>query len=64
MTVKQLKQGDYFTRRPIAEPKESQVYVRDEYDRETRKYICYKWDDVKHYVLLKGTTEIYTDFIF
>lgn len=42
MTVKQLKQGEYFTRKPIAEPKENQVYIRGEYDRSTKKYICTK----------------------
>lgn len=64
MTVKQLKQGEWFTRKPIAEPKESQVYIREEYDRSTCKYICTKWDDISKSILLKGTTEIYTDFIF
>lgn len=64
MTVKQLKQGEYFTRKPIAEPKESQVYIRGEYDRSTKKYICTKWDDISSSVLLKGGTEIYTEFVF
>lgn len=64
MTVKQLKQGEWFTRKPIAEPKASQVYIREEYDRSTGKYICTKWDDISKSILLKGTTEIYTDFIF
>ena len=64
MTVKQLKQGEYFTRKPIAEPKESQVYIRGEYDRSTKKYICTKWNDVSSSILLKGGTEIYTEFVF
>lgn len=64
MTVKQLKQGEYFTRKPIAEPKESQVYIRGEYDRSTKKYICTKWDDISSSILLKGGTEIYTEFVF
>lgn len=64
MTVKELKKETWFTRKQIAYPKESQVYIRGEYDRETKKYICYKWDDINACVLLKGSTEIYTDFIF
>lgn len=64
MQLKKLKRGDYFTRKQIEYPKESQVLVRDEYDRETGKYICYHWDDVNKYVMLKGTTEVFTDFTF
>ena len=64
MTVKQLKQGEYFTRKPIAEPKENQVYIRGEYDHSTKKYICTKWDDISSSILLKGGTEIYTEFVF
>ena len=35
--LKNVKQGEYFTLRPIAEPKESQVYIRGEYDRYEKK---------------------------
>ena len=38
MKIQELKKGDYFTLKPIAEPKESQVYVYDGYDRSERKY--------------------------
>ena len=64
MTVKELKRGEYFTRKPITEPKESQVYIRGEYDRSTGKYCCTRWDDICSDILLKGTTEIYTEFTF
>ena len=45
-TVRDLKKGDWFTKKEINEPKESQVWVRGEYDRESKKYICYRWDDI------------------
>ena len=64
MTVKELKKKEYFTRKQIEYPKDSQVYIRGEYDRETKKYFCYKWNDVNAYILLKGNTTVYTDFIF
>lgn len=64
MTVKELKRGEYFTRKPIAEPKESQVYIRGDYDRSTGKYCCTKWNDICSDILLKGTTKIYTEFTF
>jgi hypothetical protein len=45
-TIKSLKQGEYFTLKQIEEPKESQVYVKGDYDRSMKMYSCYKFDDV------------------
>lgn len=64
MTVKQLKKGEWFTLKPISEPKESQVFVRGEYDRTEKKYECGKFSDISYSRLLKGDTEVYTDFVF
>ena len=44
--------------------KESQVYVRDEYCREAKAYICYKFEDVNRDRLIKGSKEVYIDFYF
>jgi len=62
--IKDLKKGEYFTLKQIDEPKESQVYVRGEYDKSERKYECYKWDDVNNTRFYKGEKEVYTDFTF
>ena len=64
MTIKELKKGEFFTLKPIAEPKESQVYIRGEYDRSEKKYECYKFNDMNAFRYYKGDKEIYTDFIF
>ena len=64
MTVKQLKKGEWFTLKPISEPKESQVFVRGDYDRTEKKYVCGKFSDISYSRLLKGDTEVYTDFVF
>ncbi len=64
MKLKDLKQGDYFILQPIAEPKESQVYIRGEYDRSTKKYICGKFIDISYSRLFDGNKEVYTDFTF
>ena len=64
MLLKELKKGDWFTLKPISEPKESQVYIRGDYDRSDKKYSCCKWSDVNYERFLKGTTKVYTDFIF
>ena len=63
-TVKDLKPGEWFTLKPIDEPKESQVYIRGEYDRTERKYDCGKFSDIGYSRMLKGTTPVYTDFTF
>lgn len=59
-----LKKGDYFTLRPIAEPRETQVYIRGEYDRSTRKYDCGKFSDISYSRELPGKTLVYTGFTF
>ena len=63
--LKDLKKGTYFTRKPIENPTESQVYIKDDYNRTDGKYICLKWNDVLGGgIELKGTTKVYVDFIF
>lgn len=66
MKLKELKRGEYFTRKPMyeQEAKPSQVYIKEDYDRSTNKYWCQKWDDISRGMELKGDTEVYTDFIF
>ena len=66
MKLKELKHGDFFTRKSMngREAKESQVYIKDDYDRSTKKYWCQKWNDISKGIELKGDAEVYTDFIF
>lgn len=64
MTVKELKKGEYFTRKEIAHPTEKQVYIRGEYDRELKKYCCARFDDINTWIFLKPTTEVFQDFVF
>lgn len=64
MTIKELKKGEYFTIKPIENPKESQVYIRDEYDRADKKYCCIKFSDISVSRMFDGNKEVYTDFTF
>ena len=64
MKLKDLKKGEYFTLKPMENPKESQVYIRGEYDRSEKKYDCGRFDDVSYSRLFKGDKEVYTDFTF
>ena len=64
--LKDLKQGDYFTRKKIDYPSENQVFIRGEYDRASKKYICIRFSDVNSWIFLKGNTTVFDsdDFIF
>lgn len=63
--LKSLKKGDYFTLKDIPEPKESQVWVKDEYDKSSRKFICLKFTDyLGNGKEMDGNKMVYTDFIF
>jgi hypothetical protein len=64
MKIQELKKGDYFTIKPIAEPKESQVFVYDGYDRSERKYCATKFSDISIGRTFKKDTEVYIDFTF
>lgn len=62
--IKDLKPGDFFTLREIPYPKDTQVFIRGEYDRSERKYWAQKWDDISDGKFLPGDREVFTDFIF
>lgn len=63
-TVKELKKGEYFKLINSKGVASTAVYVRDEYDREERKYMATRFDDISSSRLLKGNQQVTTDFIF
>jgi hypothetical protein len=68
--LKQVKRGEFFTLTNKVKDNEDgevlskYVYVRDAYDRESKKYEVYKFDDVCNYRYMKGTRIVYVDFRF
>lgn len=65
--IKDLKAGDFFTLRDHGEDtevRESAVWVRGDYDKGSKTYSCYKYEDVNHEHFFKGTKEVFVDFIF
>ena len=64
MTIKELRKGDFFTKKKIENPKESQVFIRGDYDRASKKYECVRFDDCNRFSYLKGDTEVFTDLVF
>ena len=64
MTIKELKKGEFFTKKPVSEPKETQVFIRGDYCRKLKKYECVSYADNCRFIYMDGKKEVYTDFIF
>ena len=62
--VKDLKKYQWFTRKPILEPKAEQVFIREDYDRSTKRYYCMRFSDINSCISLRGETIVYTGFTF
>lgn len=54
--LRKLGRGDLFR---LAGNDDAPVWVRDEYDRSERKYLCYKWDDVNHWAYMRSARGVY-----
>lgn len=60
MTIRELKQGEYFTLKPCeGEPKETQIWVRAHYDRTSRTYSAYNYADVNRERFFKPTKQVF-----
>ena len=64
VTLKSLKKGTWFTLKPIEYPTDKQVYIKDDYDREEKKFMCGRCDDISYSTYFKGDKLVYTDFIY
>ena len=54
--LRRLCRGDLFS---LAGNDDAPVWVRDEYDRSEKKYLCYKWDDVNHWTYMRSVRGVY-----
>lgn len=59
--VNKVNQGTYFKLRPT---ETAPVWVRGEYDKVSKTYSCYKYENTNHEKFLKGNREIYINFTF
>ena len=75
--LKDVKKGEFFTKKPIEEPKETQVFIKGKYSRRWGKYEAIHFSDVccglldgetkvctSFCGLLDGETKVYTGFTF
>lgn len=57
--INKLKKGDFFKL-----SLNGRVYVRDDYNRMTRKYEYHDFDDANRWHECKGTKQVIIDFVF
>lgn len=62
--LKDVKKYQWFTLKPLLYPRDTQVFVKGDYDRCSKKYCCFRFSDINDDRLIKGTTLVYVDFIF
>jgi hypothetical protein len=68
--LKQVKRGEFFTLTNNVKYNEDgevlskYVYVRDAYDRDSKKYEVYKFNDVCNCRFMNGTRIVWIDFCF
>ena len=62
--LRKLKYGQYFTLSKVEYPTERQVWIRDEYDREDKKYLCYNFADTSKYKYIAGDRKVYSSYEF
>lgn len=58
--LKDVKKGEYFKRKADAK----KVFIRGDYVREDKKFECQDFDDINHFVYLKGDTLVFVGFEF
>ena len=56
-----MELGEFFR---LSASDHAPVWVRGEYNRSTRKYECYKYDNVNYWSEFNGTRVALTDFEF
>lgn len=60
LKIKQVKQGDYIKRKADAKT----VFVRGEYDRTARAYLCHDVDDINRVILIKSEKPVFVGFTY
>lgn len=60
-TIRDMELGEFFR---LSASDHAPVWVRGEYNRSTRKYECYKYDNVNYWSEFNGTRVALTDIEF
>lgn len=58
--LRKVKRGDFFKRTETAKT----VFIRGEYDRESKRFSCIDFDDMNREIYLKANTRVFVGFDF
>ena len=61
MTIKAIPKGEFIK---LKDSDTSPVWVRGEYDRASRTYSIYKFDDVNQEAFVRGSRSVFVGFTF
>lgn len=59
--LRELKKGDFFRLKDLDT---ATVYVKGEYDRSSKTYSCFKFEDVNEERFFKGSKKVFVGFTF
>lgn len=62
--LKNLKNGEFFTFKDIEYPNDNQIYVKGDYDRSSKTYICYCFGDINKFRSVKANKDVFIGFTF
>ena len=61
MTIKAIPKGEFIK---LNDSETTPVWVRGEYDRSSRTYSIYKFDDINHEAFVRGSRSVFVGFTF
>lgn len=56
--LRQVKRGDIFR---LKDSETAPLWVREGYDRSSRKYDCCKYDNINHFSIINGKRLVFVD---
>lgn len=56
--LKNVKRDEFFR---LANSENAPLWMRGEYDRSRKKYECYKFDDINHWVDFRGVRLVFVE---
>lgn len=60
-TIAKVKRGDFLR---LTDSDTAPVWIRGNYDKGSKTYSIYKYDDANHELFCKGSRKCYTEFYF
>ena len=62
--LRDVKKGDFFTKKAIDCPSDTQVWIKGDYDRSSKRYSCTRCSDFCDEQFMSPDKLVYTDFIY